>query len=75
MLPTAVGSLDDARQILPGVVLAQVQLLRLAAGQLGDMEGRRLIALLAFHSRTSALFTSIRILSAPPRGVKASQQG
>jgi hypothetical protein len=36
-------------KILPGVGFAEMQFLRLAAGQLGDVERRRLIALLALH--------------------------
>ena len=44
-----VVSFAGLRQVLPRVLLAEVQLLRLAAGQLGDVERGRLIALLTFH--------------------------
>ena len=37
------------RQVLPRVVFAQVQFLRLAAGQFRDVERRRLVALLTLH--------------------------
>ena len=65
-------------QILPGVLLAEVQLHRFAAGQFGNVKRGRLFALLAFHGsslqlsvhsfqfRSKNISQATRILSATP---------
>ena len=37
-------------QVIPGVLVAQMEFLRCVTGQFGNVEGRRIITLLAFHS-------------------------
>ncbi len=53
-------------QILPRVVLAEVQFLRLAAGEFRDVERGRLLALLAFHAARGSLLPGI---SRYPKGL------